>query len=207
MCNVRIINAYRTYLLLQMLFHFCAAMKSILFLWEKYLIYFLRLCSNFMGRERKLDASSHKETSKVAFRIAKITDWTFADRLKLSQWQGPIGARDGWHQIITCAAVRPRHNNKIPGRRGASDGIPMGSERERETDFCLRSRRGHRRAWQFATPRAMTLAGRWGRGGSRDRRVGHAIAPEMIVARVKRHASNRTRERKAEVSDYLTRLA
>lgn len=34
--------------------------------------------------------------------------------------------------------------------------------------------------------------------------VGHAIAPEMIVPRVKRHASNRTGERKAEVSDYLS---
>lgn len=34
--------------------------------------------------------------------------------------------------------------------------------------------------------------------------VGHAIAPEMIVPRVKQHASNRIRERKVEVSDYLT---
>lgn len=82
----------------------------------------------------------------------RLTNYCGDDVIRSAVRTNGAGAQN-YYLRGSRAAVRPRHNGEIPGRRGASDGSPHGKQKSR------RLFRRHRRAWQFAILRAMTLAG------------------------------------------------
>lgn len=122
-------------------FHFTFYTSSVIILWEE-------KAECLLPPKVRLPNREYHGLWSIAELHRRLTNCRGSDEIRSA-----VGAPN-YYLRGSRAAVRPRHNGEIPGRRGASDGILIGSERERKRkterkrkiDVCLRSRRGRRRA-------------------------------------------------------------
>jgi len=115
-----------------------------------------------MRRERKLNTSSHRETSKVRFsNLENHRLWSVTELYRrltncrsgdiIQSAVGLVPRVPNYYLRGSLAAARLRHNGEIPGRRGVSDGILMKArERVKEKE---RKSKGEREKEMFAFAR------------------------------------------------------